>query len=37
MGEAAKDIGAGLVSGAGALTQLPGQIYGLATGDFSDT
>jgi hypothetical protein len=37
MGESAKDIGAGLVSGAGALTQLPGQIYGLATGDFSDT
>jgi len=37
MGETAKDIGAGLVSGAGALTQLPGQIYGLATGDFSDT
>jgi hypothetical protein len=36
-GEAAKDIGAGLVSGAGALTQLPGQLYGLATGDFSDT
>jgi hypothetical protein len=37
MGEAAKDVGAGLVSGVGALTQLPGQIYGLATGDFSDT
>lgn len=37
MGEAAQDIGAGLVSGAGALTQLPGQLYGLATGDFSDT
>lgn len=36
-GEAAKDIGAGVVSGAGALTQLPGQLYGLATGDFSDT
>jgi hypothetical protein len=35
--EAVKDVGAGLVSGAGALTQLPGQIYGLATGDFSDT
>ena len=35
--EAAKDIGAGVVSGAGALTQLPGQLYGLATGDFSDT
>lgn len=37
MGEAAQDIGAGLVSGAGSLTQLPGQLYGLATGDFSDT
>jgi len=37
MGEAAKDVGAGVVSGVGALTQLPGQIYGLATGDFSDT
>ena len=32
-----KDIGAGAVSGVGALTQLPGQLYGLATGDFSDT
>jgi hypothetical protein len=37
MGEAAQDVGAGLVSGAGALAQLPGQLYGLATGDFSDT
>ena len=36
-GEAAKDVGAGVVSGVGALTQLPGQLYGLATGDFSDT
>jgi len=36
-GEAATDVGAGLVSGAGSLAQLPGQIYGLATGDFSDT
>ena len=35
--EAAKDVGAGVVSGVGALTQLPGQLYGLATGDFSDT
>ncbi len=35
--EAAKDIGAGAVSGVGALAQLPGQLYGLATGDFSDT
>jgi hypothetical protein len=37
LGEAAKDVGAGVVSGVGALTQLPGQLYGLATGDFSDT
>lgn len=36
-GEAATDVGAGLVSGAGSLVQLPGQLYGLATGDFSDT
>jgi hypothetical protein len=36
-GEAVTDVGAGLVSGAGSLTQLPGQLYGLATGDFSDT
>jgi hypothetical protein len=37
VGEAFKDVGAGLVSGAGALVQLPGQLYGLATGDFSKT
>ena len=36
-GEAAKDIGAGVVSGVGSLVQLPGQLYGLATGDFSKT
>jgi hypothetical protein len=36
-GEAAKDIGAGVVSGIGSLVQLPGQLYGLATGDFSRT
>ena len=36
-GEAATDIGAGLVGGAGKLIQLPGQLYGLATGDFSQT
>lgn len=36
-GEAAKDIGAGAVSGIGSLVQLPGQLYGLATGDFSKT
>lgn len=33
-GESIQDIGAGVVSGVGALTQLPGQLYGLATGDF---
>jgi hypothetical protein len=33
-GEAIQDIGAGVVSGVGAVTQLPGQLYGLATGDF---
>jgi hypothetical protein len=36
-GEFFTDIGAGVVSGVGALAQLPGQVYGLATGDFSDT
>jgi len=36
-GEAFKDIGAGVVGGIGSLVQLPGQIYGLATGDFSKT
>jgi hypothetical protein len=36
-GEAAKDIGAGVVGGIGSLVQLPGQLYGLATGDFSKT
>lgn len=36
-GEAATDVGAGLVGGAGKLIQLPGQLYGLATGDFSET
>lgn len=36
-GEAAKDIAAGVVSGAGSLVQLPGQLYGLATGDLSET
>ena len=35
--EAGKDIGAGIVQGAGALVQLPGQLYGLATGNFEDT
>ena len=37
VGEAFKDVGAGLVSGVGSLVQLPGQLYGLATGDFSKT
>lgn len=36
-GEAAKDVAAGAVSGTGALVQLPGQLYGLATGNFEDT
>ena len=36
-GEAAKDIGAGAVSGIGSLVQLPGQLYGLATGNFDKT
>jgi hypothetical protein len=36
-GEAATDTGASLVSGLGSLVQLPSQVYGLATGDFSDT
>jgi hypothetical protein len=36
-GEAATDVGAGIVSGVGSVVQLPGQLYGLATGDFSKT
>lgn len=36
-GQAAKDVGAGLVSGAGSLVELPGQLYGLATGNFEPT
>jgi hypothetical protein len=36
-GEAVKDVGAGVVSGTGALMQLPGQLYGLATGDMEDS
>ena len=36
-GEAFTDVGAGVVSGIGSLVQLPGQLYGLATGDFEDT
>jgi len=36
-GEAVKDIGAGVVGGIGSLVQLPGQLYGLATGNFDKT
>jgi hypothetical protein len=36
-GEAVTDVGAGVVSGLGSLVQLPGQLYGLATGNFDDT
>jgi len=36
-GEAFGDIGAAGLSGIGSLVQLPGQLYGLATGDFSKT
>ena len=37
MGESVSDVGAGLLSGLGGLGQFPGQLYGLATGDFSRT
>ena len=37
MGESVSDVGAGLLSGLGSLGQFPGQLYGLATGDFSKT
>ena len=36
-GEAATDVPASLVSGLGSLVQLPGQLYGLATGNFNKT
>jgi hypothetical protein len=36
-GEAVSDIGAAGLGGVGSLVQLPGQLYGLATGDFSKT
>jgi len=36
-GEAATDIGAAGLKGIGSLAQLPGQLYGLTTGDFSKT
>jgi hypothetical protein len=35
--EAITDIGAGAVSGLGSLVQLPGQLYGLATGNMEKT
>ena len=37
IGEAFTDIGAAGLGGIGSLVQLPGQLYGLATGDFSKT
>jgi hypothetical protein len=36
-GDVVGDVGAGLVRGTGELVQLPGQLYGLATGDFAPT
>ncbi len=36
-GEVAKDVGAAVATGLGNLGQFPGQLYGLATGNFSDT
>lgn len=36
-GEVAKDVGAAVATGLGGLGQFPGQLYGLATGDFSET
>ena len=36
-GEAATDVPASLISGIGSLVQLPGQLYGLATGNFNKT
>lgn len=37
IGEVAKDVPASLISGIGSLVQLPGQLYGLATGNFNKT
>ena len=34
IGQAATDIGAGVLTGLGKVGQIPGQLYGLATGDF---
>ena len=36
-GQAATDIGADVLGGIGDVVQIPGQLYGLATGDFSKT
>lgn len=36
-GEAVTDVGASALGGVGSLVQLPGQVYGLLTGDFEDT
>ena len=36
-GEAVSDIGKQFKGGIGALAQFPGQLYGLATGDFGET
>jgi hypothetical protein len=36
-GQAGKDVAGSLVSGVGGLAQLPGQLYGLATGNFDGT
>jgi len=37
VGEAATNVGGALIGGIGKTIQLPGQLYGLATGDFSET
>jgi hypothetical protein len=35
IGQAAKDVGAGVLTGLSKVGQVPGQLYGLATGDFT--
>jgi hypothetical protein len=37
VGQSSKDLAGSLVSGVGGLAQLPGQLYGLATGNFGGT
>jgi len=37
IGEATKDVGASIISGIGRTAQLPGQLYGLATGNMERT